>query len=238
MRIVADSSVMFSVEEGARRGMAVLPLTVSIDGATWLEYEDISSEEFLALVRAGALPQSASPPPALTLAAYQWMDKTHHRPLLPSFDKFGRFVARIMLPMALVLVILMVPSYLASNSNQYYYGAAHMFGENTRLGADTAAIEETFGRSDTYVVLVPEGDTATQQKLAEIELVKQLIHDTPVLLLDDVLSELDSNRQNYLLNSIHDIQTIITCTGLDEFVKNRFHINKVFFVREGTIAEQ
>ena len=105
--------------------------------------------------------------PALTLAAYQWMDKTHHRPLLPSFDKFGRFVARIMLPMALVLVILMVPSYLASNSNQYYYGAAHMFGENTRLGADTAAIEETFGRSDTYVALVPEGDTATQQKLSD-----------------------------------------------------------------------
>ena len=50
--------------------------------------------------------------PALTLAAYQWMDKTHHRPLLPSFDRFGRFVARIMLPMALVLVIPMVPSYL------------------------------------------------------------------------------------------------------------------------------
>ena len=105
--------------------------------------------------------------PALTLACCKWMDKTHHRPLLPSFDKFGRFVARIMLPMALVLVILMVPSYLASNSNQYYYGAAHMFGENTRLGADTAAIEETFGRSDTYVVLVPEGDTATQQKLSD-----------------------------------------------------------------------
>ena len=105
--------------------------------------------------------------PALTLVCYKWMDKTHHRPLLPSFDKFGRFVARIMLPMALVLVILMVPSYLASNSNQYYYGAAHMFGENTRLGADTAAIEETFGRSDTYVVLVPEGDTATQQKLSD-----------------------------------------------------------------------
>lgn len=40
--------------------------------------------------------------------------------------------------------------------------------------------------------------------------------DTPVLLLDDVLSELDSNRQNYLLNSIGDIQTIITCTGLDD----------------------
>ena len=79
---------------------------------------------------------------------------------------------------------------------------------------------------------------ALSLKLSEIYLVEKIIHDKPVLLLDDVLSELDSNRQNYLLNSIHDIQTIITCTGLDEFVKNRFHINKVFFVREGTIAEQ
>ena len=78
MRIVADSSMMFSVEEGARRGMTVLPLTVSIDGTTWLEYEDISSEEFLALVRAGALPQSASPPPALTLAAYDTDEEVVH----------------------------------------------------------------------------------------------------------------------------------------------------------------
>ena len=80
--------------------------------------------------------------------------------------------------------------------------------------------------------------SALSLKLAEIELVKRLIHDTPVLLLDDVLSELDSSRQNYLLNSIHNIQTIITCTGLDEFVKNRFHINKVFFIKEGTAAEK
>jgi len=64
------------------------------------------------------------------------------------------------------------------------------------------------------------------------------IHDTPVLLLDDVLSELDSNRQNYLLNSIHDTQTLITCTGLDEFVKNRFHINKIFKVVQGTVEER
>ena len=64
--------------------------------------------------------------------------------------------------------------------------------------------------------------SALSLKLSEIELVKNLIHDTPVLLLDDVLSELDSSRQNYLLNSIGDIQTIITCTGLEEFVNNRF----------------
>ncbi len=76
---------------------------------------------------------------------------------------------------------------------------------------------------------------ALSLKLSEIELVKQSIHDTPILLLDDVLSELDKNRQNYLLDNIHDIQTLITCTGVEEFVNHRFSINKVFKVHEGQI---
>ena len=73
-------------------------------------------------------------------------------------------------------------------------------------------------------------------KLSEIKLEKKSNGDTPVLLLDDVLSELDSNRQNYLLNSIHDIQTIITCTGLDEFIKNKFQIHRIFQVTDGHVA--
>jgi DNA replication and repair protein RecF len=79
---------------------------------------------------------------------------------------------------------------------------------------------------------------ALSLKLSEIDLVKKIIHNTPVLLLDDVLSELDSSRQNYLLGSITDIQTIITCTGLEEFVKNRFQINKIFQVIEGKVFEK
>lgn len=77
---------------------------------------------------------------------------------------------------------------------------------------------------------------ALSLKLSEIELVKKISKDTPLLLLDDVLSELDSNRQNYLLNSIGNIQTIITCTGLDEFINNRFEINKIFKVTNGSIV--
>lgn len=76
---------------------------------------------------------------------------------------------------------------------------------------------------------------ALSLKLSEIELVKKLTKDTPLLLLDDVLSELDSNRQNYLLNSIGDIQTIITCTGLEEFVNNRFEINRIFKVSNAVV---
>ena len=80
--------------------------------------------------------------------------------------------------------------------------------------------------------------SALSLKLSEIDLVKKSINSTPVLLLDDVLSELDSNRQNYLLNSINDIQTIITCTGLEEFVKNRFQIDKIYQVVQGNVFEK
>ena len=77
---------------------------------------------------------------------------------------------------------------------------------------------------------------ALSLKLSEIELVKLATHDTPILLLDDVLSELDKHRQNYLLYSIHDIQTLITCTGVEDFVNHRFSINKVFHVQNGQIG--
>ena len=73
-------------------------------------------------------------------------------------------------------------------------------------------------------------------KLAEIEIVKRKVNDTPVLLLDDVLSELDSSRQNYLLDSIHDIQTFITCTGLEEFVRHRFHMDQIYHVERGVVT--
>ena len=79
---------------------------------------------------------------------------------------------------------------------------------------------------------------ALSLKLSEIELVKQLTKDTPILLLDDVLSELDKHRQNYLLDSICDVQTLITCTGVDDFVNHRFSINKIFYVEQGNVTKE
>lgn len=76
---------------------------------------------------------------------------------------------------------------------------------------------------------------ALSLKLAEIEIVKRRIHDTPILLLDDVMSELDENRRNYLLRSIDNIQTIITCTGYDAFIRERMNINKIFKVVKGHV---
>ncbi len=77
---------------------------------------------------------------------------------------------------------------------------------------------------------------ALSLKLSEIYLVEKIIHDKPVLLLDDVLSSWIA-CQNYLLESIHDIQTMITCTGLDDFVSHQFTINKVFHVVAGHVYQ-
>ena len=77
---------------------------------------------------------------------------------------------------------------------------------------------------------------ALSLKLAEIELVKDAAGDIPVLLLDDVLSELDTNRQHYLLDSIGDIQTFITCTGLEEYEKSPMQIDRIFRVNEGKVS--
>ena len=76
---------------------------------------------------------------------------------------------------------------------------------------------------------------ALSLKLAEIELVKKIVKDYPILLLDDVLSELDSGRQEHLLSGISHIQTVITCTGLDDFISHCFQIDKTFNVVYGTV---
>ncbi len=73
-------------------------------------------------------------------------------------------------------------------------------------------------------------------KLSEISLVKKETGEMPVLLLDDVLSELDQSRQNFLIGSIGGIQTMITCTGLDEFVKNRLSMDRVFHVENASVT--
>lgn len=57
-------------------------------------------------------------------------------------------------------------------------------------------------------------------KLAEITLLNEEKGDLPILLLDDVLSELDKSRQHFLINSIGDLQVIITCTGVEDVLKN------------------
>lgn len=73
-------------------------------------------------------------------------------------------------------------------------------------------------------------------KLAELKLIEDVIGEPPLLLLDDVLAELDLNRQNQLLDAIQDrFQTLITTTHLGSFDAQWLNSSQVFTVKAGQI---
>ena len=140
--------------------------------------------------------------PVFILAIYKWIDKTEHRPLLPSFAGFGKVVQKVMFPMVIVFAIVIVPSYLASNSNSFYYGSSKLFGLNIQLGKDTQKIEDTFGKSDNYVLIVPKEDKETQKELSDelhdISQVKSIISYVDTVGMEIPESYLDSETYSKL----------------------------------------
>lgn len=106
--------------------------------------------------------------PALLVTCNGLVEKTRHRSFVFGVDKLARGVCASCVAVACVFVLLPVPAFLASTSKDisYYYGASHIFGAETQYGKDTQAIEDVFGQSDTYVLLVPRGNVAAEQQLS------------------------------------------------------------------------
>lgn len=78
---------------------------------------------------------------------------------------------------------------------------------------------------------------ALSLKLSELEIIKSEVSEYPVLILDDVLSELDVQRQHFLLDALKDIQTILTCTSLNDIGDFHFENKEIFLVKEGTVQK-
>ena len=79
---------------------------------------------------------------------------------------------------------------------------------------------------------------ALSLKLAEIKLLRKAKGEEPVLLLDDVLSELDRNRQEMLLSRIGGTQTFLTCTGVEDVLTRTAapKVSRIFYVENGTVT--
>jgi DNA replication and repair protein RecF len=74
-------------------------------------------------------------------------------------------------------------------------------------------------------------------KLAELKLIEEVVGEPPLLLLDDVLAELDLNRQNQLLDAIQDrFQTLITTTHLGAFDSQWLNSSQILSVQAGQIS--
>ncbi len=104
--------------------------------------------------------------PALTLMFYKWIDRTQHIPLVPNFKNIGQWVMKFKIPSFLLILLLIVPAFLAQNQTSFLYGVGEQ-PESTRAGADAAAIEKTFGQNTPMVVLVPKGDMAKEEELVQ-----------------------------------------------------------------------
>lgn len=116
--------------------------------------------------------------PALTLCLYKVIDKTRHRPFMPSFSNIGRIITKIAIPVAVIVLVIAVPSFLGQSRTDFTYsnGDAASTG---RDATETAAIQEEFGQSTVMAILVPRGDIVKEFELGrELE---NLDHVTGVM---------------------------------------------------------
>lgn len=104
--------------------------------------------------------------PALTLTFYKWIEKTKHRSLVPSFKGSGAKLLKLRIPALVIVLLLLVPSFLAQSSTTFLYGLGDL-PEQTRAGGDAKQVEETFGQSTPIVLLVPNDDIAKEEKLVQ-----------------------------------------------------------------------
>lgn len=104
--------------------------------------------------------------PALIMGMFKWMDKTRHKAFVPSLSGFGKSVYKWGIPMMILVLLLILPSYLGSRSNEYYFGSSHIYGEDTKLGKDTIEINKIFGEKDVYVLLAPKDKLVEQNSFS------------------------------------------------------------------------
>ncbi|WJE16261.1 MMPL family transporter [Halobacillus sp. ACCC02827] len=104
--------------------------------------------------------------PALTLMFYKWIDRTKHRAFIPDFKNVGRRVMKFKVPSLILVVLLIVPAYLAQGQTSFIYGTGEQ-PDNTRAGQDVEAIQQEFGKNMPMVLLVPRGDRAKEEQIVQ-----------------------------------------------------------------------
>ena len=103
--------------------------------------------------------------PAVTLTLYKLIDKTQHRPLMPSFENVGTALSKVRVPALVLVLALVVPAFLGQAHTVFTYQNSEP-DPNLRAGADTLMIQDEFGQQNAMVVLVPRGDMAAEAALS------------------------------------------------------------------------
>lgn len=105
--------------------------------------------------------------PCLILMSLRPLDATRHKFLIPPFDKFARLCQQLMVPMAVIVILVAVPAYLGEGRTDFQYGSSDFNTPESQLGQESARVNDAFGESQTWVVMVPEGHWAEEQGLLD-----------------------------------------------------------------------
>ena len=140
--------------------------------------------------------------PPLTLLGFKLIDKTRHRPFMPEFHGVNRFLSKLAIPVLVVVVLAIVPSFLGQNHTGFLYGNESAT-ESSEIGAGKREIEEQFGQTTTMALLVSRGDIAKEQMLSTS--LEKLEHVTSVV------------------SYANQVGTAIPVAFLDESVVSRFY---------------
>lgn len=173
--------------------------------------------------------------PALTIMFYHWIDKTRHKPLIPSKYNIGKYVIKLRVPMLVVAILVIVPAFLAQSETNFIYGMGDL-SEDTRAGQDAADIETEFGKFSPMVLLVPKGDLARENELAQdlekLNGIKSIVSYTnavstaiPPEYLEDEVKEsfFSENYSRFILNTTVDTEGEKTFSLVEEMLATAEH---------------
>lgn len=186
--------------------------------------------------------------PALILLTTPIMEKTKHRNFLPSFKPFGKLVSKSMFVITIIFIIVIIPSYLSSINNSYYYGNSNIFGEDSSIWKETNEIKNIFGKNDTYVVMLPSGSPAKEVMLIDeykkldsvisiIAYAEQVGTTIPYEFIDtSLLKQLQSDKYSRIVLSVEqDYEGDETFSFIEEIhrITNEIYPNSYFIAGEG-----
>jgi predicted RND superfamily exporter protein len=104
--------------------------------------------------------------PVLATATTKVIDRTHHRPLIPSFAKAGKVITRICIPFAIIAVLMIVPAFLGQQKTEFIYGSSGINSADSQTQKDADEIDRVFGEQVQLVILVPRGDIVGEKQLS------------------------------------------------------------------------
>ncbi len=106
--------------------------------------------------------------PTLILRFDRKIEKTAHRPLIPSFEGLGKVMYRIRIPVLIAALACAVPCYFGQSMNYFYYGDDALgSGPGTRVYEDSREIEQVFGKANVVIAMVPNGSVVKERELTE-----------------------------------------------------------------------